>query len=48
MLYFQEMFAYGAGSILASIFSGYITAASVARSVVQEGAGGRTQVNDLQ
>ncbi|XP_041357463.1 sulfate transporter-like [Gigantopelta aegis] len=43
----QEMFAYGAGSVLASIFAGYITAASVARSVVQEGAGGKTQVAAL-
>ncbi|KAK3606339.1 hypothetical protein CHS0354_041973 [Potamilus streckersoni] len=41
----QEMVAYGAGSILSSIFSGYIPAASVARSLVQEGTGGRTQVS---
>jgi len=38
------MVAYGAGSVLCSLFSGYITVASVARSMVQDGAGGRTQV----
>ena len=38
------MFAYGAGSVLCSIFSGYIPAASVARSAIQDGAGGKTQV----
>jgi len=38
------MVAYGAGSVLCSLFSGYITAASVARSMVQDGAGDRTQV----
>ena len=43
----QEMVAYGAGSVLCSLFSGYITAASVARSMVQDGAGGRTQVASL-
>lgn len=43
----QEMVAYAAGSILCSIFSGYIPAASVARSLVQEGTGGRTQVAGL-
>lgn len=42
--FFQEMVGYGAGSVFASIFSGYITAASVARSSVQESAGGKTQV----
>lgn len=41
------MVAYGAGSVLCSLFSGYITAASVARSMVQDGAGGRTQVASL-
>ncbi|XP_041357465.1 sulfate transporter-like [Gigantopelta aegis] len=43
----QEMFAYGVGSVLSSFFSGYITAASVARSALQEGAGGKTQVAAL-
>ena len=43
----QEMFAYGVGSVLSSFFSGYITAASVARSALQEGAGGKTQVSTL-
>lgn len=43
----QEMVAYGAGSVLNSVFSGYIPAASVARSMVQEGAGGHTQVASL-
>ncbi|XP_060083572.1 sulfate transporter-like isoform X2 [Ylistrum balloti] len=43
----QEMVAYGAGSVLNAVFSGYIPAASVARSMVQEGAGGHTQVASL-
>ncbi|OWF37284.1 sulfate anion transporter 1-like isoform X2 [Mizuhopecten yessoensis] len=43
----QEMIAYGAGSVLNAVFSGYIPAASVARSMVQEGAGGHTQVASL-
>ncbi|KAJ8298384.1 hypothetical protein KUTeg_024915, partial [Tegillarca granosa] len=43
----QEMVAYGAGSVLASIFSGYIPAASVARSMVQYGAGGKSQIAAL-
>ncbi|XP_078323480.1 prestin-like isoform X2 [Crassostrea virginica] len=39
----QEMVAYGAGSVVCSLFSGYIPAGSVGRSMVQEGAGGKTQ-----
>lgn len=38
------MVAYGAGSVVCSLFSGYIPAGSVGRSMVQEGAGGKTQV----
>lgn len=43
----QEMVAYGAGSVVCSLFSGYIPAGSVGRSMVQEGAGGKTQVASL-
>lgn len=38
------MVAYGAGSVVCSLYSGYIPAGSVGRSMVQEGAGGKTQV----
>lgn len=41
------MVAYGAGSMVCAVFSGYITAGSVARSLVQETTGGRTQVSFL-
>lgn len=40
----QEMFACGMCSVVCGLFSGYISAASVSRSVVQDGAGGKTQV----
>ncbi|CAG5117336.1 unnamed protein product [Candidula unifasciata] len=40
----QEMLACGMCSIVCGVFSGYISAASVSRSVVQDGAGGKTQV----
>ncbi|XP_056013442.1 sulfate transporter-like isoform X2 [Ostrea edulis] len=43
----QEMVAYGTGSLACSLFSGYIPAGSVGRSMVQEGAGGKTQVASL-
>ncbi|KAH9499292.1 hypothetical protein Btru_003631 [Bulinus truncatus] len=43
----QEMFASGACTLVCGIFSGYICGASVSRSVVQDGAGGRTQVASL-
>ncbi|XP_061184538.1 prestin-like [Saccostrea echinata] len=43
----QEMVAYGAGSLACSLFSGYIPAGSVGRSMVQESAGGKTQVASL-
>ncbi|KAK7482051.1 hypothetical protein BaRGS_00026743 [Batillaria attramentaria] len=43
----QEMFACGVVSIICSIFSGYISGASVSRSVVQDSAGGRTQIASL-
>ncbi|XP_046562010.1 sulfate transporter-like [Haliotis rubra] len=42
-----EMFATGSASVVCALFSGYITAASVSRSLVQDGAGGRTQVTSL-
>lgn len=43
----QEMFACGMVSIVCSVFSGYISGASVSRSLVQDSAGGRTQVASL-
>ncbi|KAK7482058.1 hypothetical protein BaRGS_00026750 [Batillaria attramentaria] len=43
----QEMFACGMVSIVCSIFSGYISGASVSRSLVQDSAGGKTQVASL-
>ncbi|XP_064606095.1 prestin-like [Liolophura sinensis] len=43
----QEMVAYGAGSMVCAVFSGYITAGSVARSLVQETTGGRTQIASI-
>ncbi|XP_076439652.1 sulfate transporter-like [Babylonia areolata] len=43
----QEMFACGIVSVVCSIFSGYISGPSVSRSMVQDGAGGKTQVASL-
>ncbi|XP_035827519.1 sulfate transporter-like [Aplysia californica] len=43
----QEMLACGACSVVCGLFSSYITGASVSRSVVQDGAGGRTQIASL-
>ena len=41
----QELFAYGATNIFAGFFPCFCTGASLARSCVQNNAGGRTQVN---
>ncbi|CAL1536368.1 unnamed protein product [Lymnaea stagnalis] len=43
----QEMLACGACSLVCGIFSGYICASSVSRTVVQDGAGGKTQIASL-
>ena len=43
----QEMLACGVVSVVCGLFSGYISASSVSRTVVQDGAGGRTQVASL-
>ena len=43
----QEMLACGVGSVICGIFSGYIPAPSVSRTIVQDAAGGRTQVSSL-
>lgn len=40
----QEMFANGVICVVCSLFSGFIAGASVSRSLVQDGAGGKTQV----
>lgn len=41
----QELFAYGATNIFSGFFPCFTTGASLARSCVQNNAGGRTQVN---
>ncbi|KAL8580192.1 hypothetical protein ACOMHN_049252 [Nucella lapillus] len=43
----QEMFALGMVNIVVSLFSGYISGASISRTVVQDSAGGRSQVASL-
>ncbi|KAK7109061.1 sulfate transporter-like [Littorina saxatilis] len=43
----QEMYAVGMVNIVCAIFSGYISGASVSRSMVQDGAGGKTQIASL-
>ena len=43
----QEMLASGVVNVVCAIFSGYIAAGSVSRSMVQNGAGGRTQIASL-
>ncbi|XP_072025146.1 sulfate transporter-like [Amphiura filiformis] len=40
----QELLAYGAANIFSSFFSCFVSAASLARSVLQDGVGGRTQM----
>ena len=43
----QEMLAAGVVNLVCAIFSGYIAAGSVSRSMVQNGAGGKTQLASL-
>ncbi|GFR59281.1 sulfate transporter-like [Elysia marginata] len=43
----QEMLASGMVNLVCAVFSGYIAAGSVSRSMVQNGAGGRTQLASL-
>lgn len=43
----QELMTVGICSFVASIFSGYVSGISISRSIVQNGAGGRTQVASL-
>jgi high affinity sulfate transporter 1 len=43
----QEMFALGMVNLVCALFSGYIPGASVSRTMVQDSAGGRTQVASL-
>ncbi|XP_076460875.1 prestin-like [Babylonia areolata] len=43
----QEMFALGMVNIVCAVFSGYISGASVSRSVVQDSAGGKSQIASL-
>jgi len=41
---FQELMAYGFSNFVSSIFNGFVSAASLSRTVVQEQTGGMTQV----
>lgn len=43
----QELFACGVCSIVSAIFSGYVAGASMSRTLVQDAAGGRSQVASL-
>ncbi|KAK7482956.1 hypothetical protein BaRGS_00025856, partial [Batillaria attramentaria] len=43
----QEMFAYGVCTVASSLFSGINAAASMARSIVQDGTGGVSQIASL-
>ncbi|BFZ08352.1 hypothetical protein BsWGS_11390 [Bradybaena similaris] len=43
----QELLAYGLCNIFSSFFSSFVSAVSLSRSLVQENAGGRTQVTGL-
>ena len=43
----QEMFAVGMVNVVCAVFSGYISGASVSRSVVQDSAGGKSQIASL-
>lgn len=40
----QELFAYGAGNLLTSFFSGFPSCVGLARCVIFESVDGRTQV----
>ncbi|XP_070197991.1 prestin-like [Littorina saxatilis] len=43
----QEMFSYGVCSCVSSLFSGTVAAASMARTIVQDGTGGVSQIASL-
>ncbi|XP_076460870.1 prestin-like [Babylonia areolata] len=43
----QEMFALGMMNIVCSVFSGYISGASLSRTIVQDSAGGKSQIASL-
>ncbi|XP_041349983.1 solute carrier family 26 member 6-like isoform X3 [Gigantopelta aegis] len=43
----QELFAYGISNVFCSFFSSFTSSASLSRSLVQEGVGGKTQVAGL-
>ena len=45
-LILQELLAYGTANIVSSFFSCFVSAASLARSVIQDKVGGKTQVRD--
>ena len=40
----QEFIAYGVSNVVGSFFSCFMSAASLSRSLIQEGLGGKTQV----
>lgn len=43
----QELFAYGASNIFSSFFLCFVSAGSLGRSLVQNNAGGKTQVSSI-
>ncbi|RMZ97946.1 solute carrier family 26 member 6-like, partial [Brachionus plicatilis] len=43
----QELFAYGASNIFSSFFSCFVSAGSLGRSLVQNNAGGKSQVSSI-
>ncbi|XP_059150596.1 prestin-like [Physella acuta] len=43
----QELIAHGVSNVLGSMFSSFCSAASLSRSMVQDGVGGRTQIVSL-
>jgi len=43
----QELIAYGMSNVVGSFFSCFMAAASLSRSLVQDGVGGQTQVGQI-
>ena len=43
----QELIAYGISNVTGSFFSCFMSAASLSRSLIQEGVGGQTQVGQI-
>lgn len=45
---FQELMAYGVSNAVCSMLNCYVSSASLSRSLVQESAGGKTQVSTVR